>query len=318
MHNESQSHSHEHDPRILMGRVPPQILAAIATKRQELQGKSFSRRDAVRLMSLSGLAGIAGCGAGGTPITTTAASAAASTTSSASSSTSSSTSSATGTSTTSSTSGTTTCTQGTPTTEGPYWVDGDTATPQRSDIRPDTAGTGTASANGYNGVALNLSFAVYSYNANGCTPLQNARIDIWHCDAQGIYSEEASQAETKLDYSTDNFLRGYQLSDSSGLVSFVTIFPGWYTGRTTHIHVRIRTYDANGSIAINSTTQVFFADTLASDIYSNSSYYTRSKTRDTYNANDSIYRSQLLMSVAGSAAAGYSNTLYGIGVPFSS
>ena len=165
---------------------------------------------------------------------------------------------------------------------------------------------------------MNLALAVYSYNANGCTPLQNARVDIWHCDAKGIYSEEKSQAETTLDYSTDNFLRGYQLSDASGLVNFVSIFPGWYTGRTAHVHVRVRTYDANGSVAINAVTQVFFPDATSSEVYSNSSYYTRSKTRDTYNSNDSIYRSQLLMSLSGSVSAGYSNTLYGIGVPFSS
>jgi protocatechuate 3,4-dioxygenase beta subunit len=173
--------------------------------------------------------------------------------------------------------------------------------------------------NGFQGVPLALSFAVYTYAANGCTPLQNARVDIWHCDAQGIYSEEAKQNETTADYSQDNFLRGFQLTDSSGLVSFTTIFPGWYTGRTTHIHLRIRTYDNSGNVAINSTTQVFVDDAIASDVYSNSSYYnTRKKARDTYNANDGIYKAQLLMSVSGSVTAGYANTLYGIGLPFSS
>ena len=116
---------------------------------------------------------------------------------------------------------------------------------------------------------------------------------------KGIYSEEAKQAETSAYYSQDNFLRGFQLTDASGVVSFTTIFPGWYTGRTAHIHVRIRTYDGSGNVAINSTTQVFFDDAIASDVYSNSSYYTRKKSRDTYNANDSIYKSQLLMSVSG-------------------
>jgi protocatechuate 3,4-dioxygenase beta subunit len=101
-------------------------------------------------------------------------------------------------------------------------------------------------------------------------------------------------------------------------VSFTTIFPGWYTGRTTHIHLRIRTYDASGNVAINSTTQVFFEDAIAGDVYSNSSYYRRNKARETYNAGDSIYRAQLLMSVSGSVTAGYTNTLYGIGLPFGS
>jgi protocatechuate 3,4-dioxygenase beta subunit len=193
-------------------------------------------------------------------------------------------------------------------------VDGSTASPQRTDIRADTVTTSTQ--NGFQGVPLALSFAIYTYAATGCTPLQNARVDIWHCDAQGIYSEEANQAETTSDYSKDNFLRGFQLTDASGLVSFTTIFPGWYTGRTTHIHLRIRTYDTSGNVAINSATQVFFDDATAGDVYSNSSYYTRKKARDTYNAGDSIYKAQLLMSVSGSVTAGYSNTLYGIGLPF--
>jgi hypothetical protein len=90
------------------------------------------------------------------------------------------------------------------------------------------------------------------------------------------------------------------------------------TPAATHIHLRIRTYDTSGNAAINSTTQVFLDDTIASDVYSNSSFYARSKTRDTYNANDGIYKAQLLMSVAGSVGAGYTNALYGIGLPFGS
>ncbi len=317
MHNEQEPHSHEHDPHILMGPVPKEILAAIRSRRRALEQNSFSRRDAVRLMSLASIAGLAGCGAGGTPTTTTAGSTSSTSSSSSSSSSaaSSSSSSSSGTPTTSG-SDTTACSKGISTTEGPYWVDGTTASPQRSDIRADTVTT--SAQNGFQGVQLALSFAIYNYSVNGCTPLANARVDIWHCDAKGIYSEEARQNETTADYSNDNFLRGFQLTDASGLVSFATIFPGWYTGRTTHIHLRIRTYDTSGNIVINSTTQVFFADTIASDVYSNSSYYTRSKTRDTYNTNDGIYKAQLLMSVAGSVAAGYTNTLYGIGLPFGS
>jgi protocatechuate 3,4-dioxygenase beta subunit len=261
-------------------------------------------------MSLAGLMGLAGCGEGGIAATTVANS------SSSGSSSSSSSSSSTGTSTSTSSSETTTCSQGISTTEGPYsggWYNG------ISTARRHTRGHDHRhSSNGYQGVPLTLSFAVYTYAANGCSPLQNARVDIWHCDAQGIYSEEVSQNETTLDYSKDNFQRGYQLTDASGLVSFTTIFPGWYTGRTTHIHIRIRTYDISGDVAINSTAEVFFEDALASDVYSNSNYYTRTKTRSTYNSSDSIYNAQLLMSVSGSISAGYTNTLYGIGLPFGS
>jgi protocatechuate 3,4-dioxygenase beta subunit len=319
MHYESEQHTHDHDPRILMGPVPPAILASIRRRHPALHSNSFTRRDAVRLMSVVGLASLAGCASGGalaTSSTSTASSLSRSSIPSSSSSSSSSTSSSTGTSTTTSSSDAAACSQGISTTEGPYWVDGDIASPLRSDIRADTVTT--TAQNGYQGVALTLSFAVYTYAANGCTSLQNARVDIWHCDAQGIYSEEAMQNETTGNYSKDNFLRGYQLTDSSGLVSFTTIFPGWYTSRTTHIHLRIRTYDSSGNVSINSTTQVFFDDSISNEVYSNSSHYTRSKARDTYNADDSIYKAQLMMSVTGSVSAGYINTLYGIGLPFGS
>src|SRR3989442_8415982 len=90
------------------------------------------------------------------------------------------------------------------------------------------------------------TLAVYNYATSGCTPLQNARVDIWHANAVGVYSDEASQNETRSSTLNENFLRGYQLSDSSGLVTFTTIYPGWYGGRTPHIHGRIRTYDSSG------------------------------------------------------------------------
>jgi protocatechuate 3,4-dioxygenase beta subunit len=163
-----------------------------------------------------------------------------------------------------------------------------------------------------------MNFAIYQYSSSGCTPLQNARVDVWHADAGGVYSQESSQSETTEDTSNDNFLRGYQLTDSSGVVSYTSIFPGWYGGRTTHVHLRIRTYDSSGNVATNVTTQVFVDDAISSLVYSNSSYYTRSKTRDTYNTNDSIYKASLLLSLSGSVSAGYTSSVYGIGLPFSS
>ncbi|MBS1814088.1 MAG: hypothetical protein JSS87_04365 [Acidobacteria bacterium] len=203
------SHSHEHDPRLHMGEVPAEVLTRIR-QRSSLLKNGFSRRDAVRLMGLAGIAGIAGCGAGGT--------ASFGSSSNSSSGTSGSSSSSSGSPTTTG-SGTTTCVKGLSKTEGPYWVDGDTNTPQRSDIRSDTKGTIVQT--GYQGVTLALSFAVYTYSANGCTPLQNARVDIWHASAQGKYSDISGEGT-----SDDNYLRGYQLSDTTGLVSFTTIYPG--------------------------------------------------------------------------------------------
>src|SRR6266567_4353138 len=145
-----------HQDWILWGVLPPYLR------------RTLSRRDAVRLLSVAGAASLAGCGGGGTVAATTATT---TTTSSAS------------------------CTKGSSTTEGPYWVDGDTASPLRSNIEPDTITT--TDLQGTIGVPLSLTFAVYTYASGGCTPLQNARVDVWHANAVGVYSEEATQNETK-------------------------------------------------------------------------------------------------------------------------
>jgi protocatechuate 3,4-dioxygenase beta subunit len=284
MSDHNHHHEEDFDPRIIMGPVPPEIHRLIA---------GISRRKAVQLMSLAGLASLVGCGSSSATQAAT------------------STSSSTTTTTTSSTS----CTAGSSTTQGPYWVDGDTASPNRTDIRPDTITT--TDTQGTVGIPLTLSLAIYSYASSGCTPLQNARVDIWHADAVGVYSEEATQNETSSSTLNENFLRGYQLSDSSGLVSFTTIWPGWYGGRTAHIHIRVRTYDSSGNVLLNSTTQLFFDDSVNDTVYATANY-TRTKTRDTLNTADSIYKAALQLTVSGSVTAGYTASLYGIGLPFGS
>jgi len=256
--------------------------------------RGISRRDAVRLIAVAGVAGLSGCGSGGTVA------AAVSTGTTSSTSTTSTTSSGA-------------CTQGLEKTEGPYWVDGDTASPQRSDIKPDTITT--TDTQGMTGIPLALTFAVYSYATSGCTPVQNARVDIWHANAVGVYSDEASQNETRSSTLNENFLRGYQLSDSSGLVTFTTIYPGWYGGRTAHIHVRIRTYDSSGKVLTNDTTQIFFDDAVNNAVYATANY-TRSRARDTSNSADSIYASALQLTLTGSVSDGYVAGAYGIGLPF--
>jgi protocatechuate 3,4-dioxygenase beta subunit len=90
---------------------------------------------------------------------------------------------------------------------------------------------------------LTLSIGVASAGNNSCTPIQRAQADVWHCDAQGIYSGMSDQG---FDSSGQKFLRGYQLSDSSGRVQFVSIYPGPYSGWAVHIHFTIRTKAADG------------------------------------------------------------------------
>lgn len=167
-------------------------------------------------------------------------------------------------------------------TEGPYWVEEHLF---RSDVRTDP-GTGLARA----GLPLHLAITVMNSSAS-CAALAGAYVDIWHCDAKGIYSDESTYnpggGTGSVTTTGQRFLRGYQLTDSNGQANFLTIYPGWYSGRTIHIHVRVRTY--NGSTELtNYTTQVFFDDTVNDTVMANS-LYSRSGARDTRNSNDSVY-----------------------------
>jgi protocatechuate 3,4-dioxygenase beta subunit len=133
----------------------------------------------------------------------------------------------------------TVCSVNTPTvTEGPYWVDEKLF---RSDIRTDPA-TGVVRQ----GIPLALTINVVNSNAN-CAALAGAYVDIWHCDAIGIYSDESTYnpggGTGAVSTTGQKFLRGYQITDANGHVQFTTIYPGWYSGRTIHIHVRIRTFN---------------------------------------------------------------------------
>ena len=79
-----------------------------------------------------------------------------------------------------------------------------------------------------------------------CVPLTGAWVDIWHCNAVGIYSDESSYnpggGAGVVTTTGQRFLRGYQITHANREVKFTTIYPGWYMGRTIHIHVRIRTW----------------------------------------------------------------------------
>src|SRR5262249_34901599 len=110
-------------------------------------------------------------------------------------------------------------------TEGPYFVDERLL---RSDIRSEPS-TGAICP----GAPLALTFSVGRIDGATCAPLQGALVDIWQCDAQGIYSD-VEDNNGFFDTRGEKFLRGYQLTDSGGLATFTTIYPGWYSGRTVH------------------------------------------------------------------------------------
>ena len=164
-------------------------------------------------------------------------------------------------------------------TEGPYWVDGQ---PKRSDVRVDTS-TGTASVGMplYLGLTLSQLSDTTPYTIS---PLANAQVDIWSASAQGVYSDESVENTTGINYG-----RGYQISNSRGVVNFITNYPGWYSGRTPHVHVRIRTFDSAGNTTYNYTTQLFFNDAMNTQIFSSVSAYSRATAQDTNNESDGIF-----------------------------
>ncbi len=201
-----------------------------------------------------------------------------------------------------------TCVASTPTvTEGPYWVDEKLF---RSDVRTDPA-TGVARA----GIPLTLNITVQNLSSNGCSPLVGAYVDIWHCDAKGIYSDEPTYnpggGTGSVNTSGQKFLRGYQITDASGIVKFTTIYPGWYSGRTIHIHFRVRTYSGT-TVVGNFVSQIFFDDATNSTVLAQSAY-SRTTSRDTTNTNDMVYqvanKERMLATVTGNVTDGYAAAL---------
>jgi intradiol ring-cleaving dioxygenase-like protein len=127
------------------------------------------------------------------------------------------------------------------------------------------------------------------------------QVDVWHCDAGGLYSDEAANNTVGK-----KFLRGYQITDANGAVQFTTIYPGWYSGRTIHIHFRIRTFDGSTTTS-NFTSQLFFDETITNTVLAQSPYNTRG-TRDTTNATDNIYSAATLLSLTSDGSGGYAGT----------
>lgn len=154
-------------------------------------------------------------------------------------------------------------------TEGPYFVDEKL---NRSDIRSDPSSKSIRP-----GAALRLTFLVSSVSTKGCAPLKDAMIDLWQCDASGVYSDVQGAVGQK-------FLRGYQNTDAKGQAQFLTIYPGWYPGRTVHIHFKVR-YGANKEF----TSQLFFDDAFTDTVYKAAPYNARGN-RNTRNSSDGIFR----------------------------
>ena len=164
-------------------------------------------------------------------------------------------------------------------TEGPYFVDEKL---NRSDIRSDPATNAVKP-----GVPLGLTFLVSKVSGTSCAPLASATVDVWHCDALGVYSDatDPTFGSTK----GTKFLRGYQLTDSSGKATFATIWPGWYRGRAVHVHFKIRATTANGQVS-DFTSQLFFDETLNDQIFAQSPYAQNGAAGRLRNTGDGIFQ----------------------------
>jgi protocatechuate 3,4-dioxygenase beta subunit len=163
-------------------------------------------------------------------------------------------------------------------TEGPYFVDVDL---NRSHIRVEPSDGSMKE-----GLPLQLRFRVSNVAENACSPLAGAQVDIWHCDADGAYS---GVSDPGFDTSEQKWLRGYQITDELGLAEFMSIYPGWYSGRTTHIHFKIRT-DPESDNGYEFTSQLFFDENITDIVHAEAPYANKGY-RDTLNTDDNIFQS---------------------------
>jgi protocatechuate 3,4-dioxygenase beta subunit len=163
-------------------------------------------------------------------------------------------------------------------TEGPYFVD---EMLNRSDIRIEPSDGSVK-----DGAQLRLVFRVSDVGSNTCSRLEGAQVDVWHCDAAGAYS---GVDDPGFDTSEQKWLRGYQVTDEFGVAEFLTIYPGWYSGRTTHIHFKIRT-DPDSDTGYEFASQLFFDESLTDVVHAQEPYADKGY-RDTLNTSDNIFQS---------------------------
>jgi protocatechuate 3,4-dioxygenase beta subunit len=175
-----------------------------------------------------------------------------------------------------------TCTLTPATIAGPTWFDADAV---RTDIRDGRPGT-----------PLDLAFRVE--RAGSCTPIPGAVVDLWQCDALGVYSGFAKAApgqggspggtdqygdKESAATTAERWLRGTQMTDATGVVTFSSVYPGWYPTRTAHLHLKVH---LDSSTVL--TTQLFFDDAISDGVYA-ADPYRQHAGRDTRNNRDAFF-----------------------------
>jgi protocatechuate 3,4-dioxygenase beta subunit len=148
-------------------------------------------------------------------------------------------------------------------TDGPYYLAGEKLRRNITEGRPGTP----------------LVLRTFVVDATTCRPIRNAAVDIWHADAAGVYSGFGDGASNRT------FMRGIQRTNAKGLAQFRTVYPGWYRGRTVHIHVKVHV----GRNVVH-TGQLYFPDAITDAVYRRAPYTAR-PNRDVRNVSDTIYRS---------------------------
>lgn len=181
----------------------------------------------------------------------------------------------------------------------------ETAGPYPYDLSKNSAIFRTDITEGKTGLPLSLTLTIVNSNSS-CTPIEGARVDIWHCDKDGYYSEYSEPGYLgTIDYTGKTFLRGIQLTDANGQVKFTTIYPGWYTGRVTHIHVEVFI-----NSVLKATTQIAFPDSINTAVYKTSLYSTHGQNSIT-NSSDGIFSDSYnseLATLTGDTTNGYAAT----------
>jgi protocatechuate 3,4-dioxygenase beta subunit len=233
---------------------------------------SVTRRQAMEVLgTFAGAALLAGCGSQASPLSAT-------------------TSTATGSSGTAGSSCAVTPTE----TEGPY--------PDRIGMLNNATYLRRDITEGRSGVLLTLILTIVNAS-DACRPVANASVEVWQCDAAGHYSE---YSQPGFDGTSETFLRGVQTTDSAGQVTFTTIYPGWYAGRATHIHV-----DVFRNSTLVKTTQIAFPESVSASVYSTSIYAAKGQN-PTSNASDNVFSDGTdyeMASLNGSVTAGFTATL---------